>query len=360
MSATSLRLLLPELLWLEPEHFEQAKTISRQSSGEPQQWQAYLNALAQAAFTDWLQEKLPSCEVHSAKSTVENTTDSTGPSAGCLVVNGFKLRLIATEHVLGDEVALPKSAVDLPNAAAHCYAVVEVLEDQEQAEIRGFVRYDKLIEQLQQLAESPSAEYRLPLSFLDEEIGHLIGYVQHSHPSLIPLPAIATQSATVTAAPAPTSEFLSGGAELTTRLSQWLQGTLTEGWQTLDRLINPEASLIWSSRATTSSSAEARGGKLINLGMEIGRHPIALMMTVVPQDEKVSINVQALPTGEDLFLPPGLKIALVSTSGKVLQEVAAREQDNYIQLRSFKGRAGTRFSIEVTLDDVKVSEVFEL
>ena len=351
MNTTSLRLLLPEPLWLEPEHFEQANAASCQFGSEPQQWQAYLNTLGRLSFADWLQEKLPDARIRPINSAVV--------AASYFNVDGFKLCLIATEHVLDDAIALPKTVIDQPANAAHCYVALEVLEDQEQAEIRGFIRYDELTEKLQQLAPSQSSEYRLPLSFLDAEINHLMGYVQHSHPSLIPLPTLATQPAEV-ATSSPMTELMAEGAELTTRLSQWLQGTLTEGWQTLDRLINPEANLAWSSRSGDAETSEIRGGKLVNLGMQLDRHPIALLVTVVPENEKVNVNIQALPTGEDLFLPPGLKVALVSSTDKVLQEVVSRERDNYIQLRSFKGRAGIHFRIEVTLDDVKVSEAFEL
>jgi hypothetical protein len=35
-------------------------------------------------------------------------------------------------------------------------------------------------------------------------------------------------------------------------------------------------------------------------------------------------------------------------------------QDNYIQLQSFKGEPGKRFSIEVTLSDTRLREYFEL
>ena len=48
--STDFRLLLPEVIWLEPEHFQQATKISSQRSNEPQQWQTYLNILARSGF----------------------------------------------------------------------------------------------------------------------------------------------------------------------------------------------------------------------------------------------------------------------------------------------------------------------
>jgi hypothetical protein len=66
------------------------------------------------------------------------------------------------------------------------------------------------------------------------------------------------------------------------------------------------------------------------------------------------------PTGGERHLPANLKLTLRSKAGKTLQEVISRGQDNYIQLKSFKGKLGTRFSIEVSMGDVKVREDFEL
>ena len=96
MNTTSLRLSLSESLWLEPEHYEQAREqtshISSLLSDESQRWQAYLNALAQIPFIAWLQEKLPD--------GVVQPIASESPEFSYLSVCGFRLCLIATEHVL--------------------------------------------------------------------------------------------------------------------------------------------------------------------------------------------------------------------------------------------------------------------
>jgi hypothetical protein len=143
-----------------------------------------------------------------------------------------------------------------------------------------------------------------------------------------------------------------------TRLSQWLQGVLEEGWQTIDTLVNPEASLALSIR---QGAAGAKGGKLINLGMQLGGETVALLVTVVPDaEEKLNIGIQVLPAGGAAVLPSQLTLTLLSGSDKSLQSVQSRGQDNYIQLKSFKGKPGTRFSIEVSLNGTNVKEDFEL
>jgi Protein of unknown function (DUF1822) len=352
-STTSLRLLLPETLWLEPEHFERAKEISdakhfslrgNRLQDEPQQWQAYLNALAMLAFATWLQERLPgNYSVQQGSTKFMNVS--------YLTVGEFKLCLIATEHVLDEIVRIPRRAIEQPNLAAHLYVVLEVLEDQEQVVVRGFLRYDELTTQANPVGSLQPDEFcLLPLSTLDAEINHLMVYVQHLEPSVIAIPTALAQSTKIPS--------LGDSGTTRTRLSQWLQGVLEEGWQTIETLINPEANLAWSTRQTALG---AKGGKLINFGMQLGDQAIVLLVTVTPESEaKIGVNVQVLPAQGAQVLPVQLKLTLLSNVDKILQEVQSREQDNYIQLKPFKGKSGTGFSIEVSLNNVRVREAFEL
>ena len=347
MNAAYLRLLFSETLWLEPAHYNQAKAVGTSTAlpkednarDELKHWKSYISALVCPAFKGWIEDKLPNARIQAVSN---ECTD-----AGYLNVDGFRLCVLTLEHVLDEVVRLPKDIVEKPELVAHYYVVVEVLEDQQEAVIRGCARHDELIIQLKKVVSPLSAlpfpdEYLLPLSFLDTEINHLLGYIQHLHPSEILLP----------------QAFVLPPLKTTvTCLSHWLETTLTEGWQTLDRLVNLEASLAWSTR---HYGTVIKGGKLINLGMQLGAHPIALLITVTPEAEKIGVNVQILPAGEDSTLPPALTVILRSSTNKILQEVMARSQDSYIQLRPFRGRPGIRFTLEVLLNDVTVSEAFEL
>ena len=145
LSPTNLRLLLPETLWLEPEHFEQARE-SNLLNDEKQQWQAYLNALATLAFAAWLEERLPDYSPQQISNGVADIS--------YLKIDGFKLCLIATEHVLDEVVSIPRIALEQTDLIAHFYVVLEVLEDQEQVVIRGFLRYDELMAQFNRIISS--------------------------------------------------------------------------------------------------------------------------------------------------------------------------------------------------------------
>jgi hypothetical protein len=342
-NSTDFRFLLPEIIWLEPEHFEQAKEISDLVNGEALQWQTHLNALALLGFEKWLNDRIPEQAVY---------RDATGIVNVCYLKFGeFKLCLIASEGLLDEVINVPQDAIASPELAAHFYVVLEVLEEQGQVIIKGFLRYDQVVnyrsrDNLQLLRDGC---YKLPLSALDTEPNHLLFYCRFLEPTAIPLCGSAERSAM------PSLRYLK---ETRTKLSQWLQGVFNEGWLAIDALVNPQANLALSTR---NIQVSVKGGKLIDLGMQLGSQTAALLVDVTEETEnKLGVLVQLHPTGREKYLPPNLKLTLLSKAGKKLQEVQSRGQDNYIQLQSFKGEPGKRFSIEVTLSDTRLREYFEL
>lgn len=332
-NSTDFRFLLPEIIWLEPEHFDQAKEISDLVNGEAQGWQTHLNALALLGFEKWLNDRIPEQAVY---------RNATGVVNVCyLKIGEFKVCLIASEALLDEVVNVPQDAIARPELAAHFYVVLEVLEEQGQVIIKGFLRYDQVVnyrsrDNLQILRDGC---YKLPLSAFDTEPNHLLFYCRFLEPTAIPLCGSAM----------PSLRYLK---ETRTKLNQWLQGVFNEGWLGIDALVNPQANLALSTR---NIQASVKGGKLIDLGMQLGSPPAALLVNVTEETEnKLGVLVQLHPTGGEKYLPPNLKLTLLSKAGKKLQEVQSRGQDNYIQLQPFRGEPGKRFSIEVSLSDATI------
>jgi hypothetical protein len=352
INSTDFRLSLPKVIYLEPEHFELSREMSDKVTDEAQHWQTYLNGLALLGLEEWLRERIPDKPVN---------RDTNGSEAvGYLKVGEFKLCPLATENLLDDVVNIPQNAIEQPLRVAHFYVVLEVDEEQSQVIVRAFVRYDQLVDYLRRANSQLLADgcYQLPLSLFDAEPNHLLFYCRKLESTAIPLPVAATEGSVMPFL-AQASEKLPGYIqESRTKLTQWLQGIFDEAWQAIDALISPEANLALSTRNTESG---AKRGKLIDLGMRLGSYTVALLVTITQDtQEKLSISIQLQPTGGERYLPPNLKLTLLSKAGKTLQEVASRSQDNYIQLLPFKGEPGKRFSIEVSLLDVSVREDFEL
>ena len=343
VNLTDARLLLPEVIWMEPEYFERAKQISDRVKSESRQWQTYLSALAVQSFEQWLSDRLPNQRVE---------RDEIG-TVSYLKIGEFKLCIIAVEHCLDEVVSVPQDAFDSSTQTSDFYAVLEVLEEEEQVIIRGFLHCDQ-INYYWSLLNLPALEdgcYQLPLSLFDAEPHHLLLYCRYLAPVAVNLPVVL--------AAAKVEADLSGYLnETRTKLTQWLQGIFDETWFSIDALLDHEVNFFFNTR---SIDLGLKKGKLIDLQMQMGSQNLALLVSIAREEQaQLGVSIQLHPTRGNKYLPPNLKLILLSKAGNNLQEVTSRSHDNYIQLKSFKGEAGKYFSIEVSLDDVSIREDFEL
>ncbi|MGD1912686.1 MAG: DUF1822 family protein [Rivularia sp. (in: cyanobacteria)] len=345
LNSKDFRLLLPEVIWLEPENLLLAKRItSGASSSNPRDsWQTYLNTLGMLAFEQWLHSHLPSRLV-----TRDTTFIETG---GNLNAGEFKCCTIATEHLLDETVRIPQNVVEQPEMTAHFYVVLEVSEEEQEVTIRGFLSYNQLIEMRDNL-KLPIRDgcFQIPLSLFDIEPNHLLFYNHYLQPSEFPLPQVESQVVSVNP-----SEIVNSTR---TKLSEWLQGLVDVGWQAIDSLSSPELNLAFSTRNIAEGTKRA---KIIDLGIQLGHQKVALLVNVLPENQdKINVLIQLYPTNREKFISENIQLLLLSKGGKKLQEVNSRLQDNFIQLKPFKGEPGKQFSIQINCEELTVNENFEL
>ena len=151
-------------------------------------------------------------------------------------------------------------------------------------------------------------------------------------------------------------------------LGEWLTNVFETSWQAIEdifaaeRLVFRDATAFRKGgRNSLFADAEIVRAKLINLGIQLGNKPIALVMAVSQErDSKINILAQLHPAGCDRFLPTHIKLVLLSESGESLQEVQSRGMDLWIQLRQFRVQPGTNFSLQVILDDISIMEAFTI
>jgi hypothetical protein len=143
-------------------------------------------------------------------------------------------------------------------------------------------------------------------------------------------------------------------------LSQWLQNRFELGWQALEALLGISENLAFSFRSASAlreGKASVKGAKLIDLGLQLGSQAVVLLMAITQETEQeVGIQVQLHP--REAYLPPSLRLILLSESGETLQEVQSRRYDNYIQLKCFQGLPGESFNIQVAFGEISVTETF--
>lgn len=192
--------LSPETIELEPDSMDQAVQLSGQLVNEARQWQTYLNALALFGFEQWLRERAVQKPMHLQSCSVRQPQYANVLETVCnLRVGEFKLCLITLGSSTDEVVQLSRAVVDLPEFTAHFYVVLEVLEEQEQVNVWGFLRHDQLIEHLQSanLAAAPDWTYHLPLSWFEPNPDLLLLYLSCLDPAAISLPLIPDRLATL-------------------------------------------------------------------------------------------------------------------------------------------------------------------
>ncbi|QSJ17351.1 DUF1822 family protein [Nostoc sp. UHCC 0702] len=150
-------------------------------------------------------------------------------------------------------------------------------------------------------------------------------------------------------------------------LSQWFTNQCQAGWQTVESLLNSlEARPAYAFRSpvtfeeTLDNQAQTitRRAKLIDLGIKIAGQPVMLVVEISPEaNQQTSIRLQLHATGNQIYLPTGVKLTVLDGSAAVFLEAQARSADNYIQLQ-FKGETQEQFSVQVSLDDMSITENF--
>lgn len=145
------------------------------------------------------------------------------------------------------------------------------------------------------------------------------------------------------------------------QLSQWLENMFEAGWQSIETILGSEQQNLAFSFRSNSNSIESsiKRAKLIDLGLQLENQSLALLLAITPETEqKVGILVQVHPMEGETYLPPNLKLSMLSESGEILQEVVSRSVDNYIQLKRFRGLPGEVFAIQLTFGEASVTEDF--
>jgi len=148
--------------------------------------------------------------------------------------------------------------------------------------------------------------------------------------------------------------------EARVNLRQWFQNHFEAGWQSLEALLGRDQdNLALGLRSTSQLGDSVKGAKLVDLSLQLGSQSVALLVAITQEAEgKVGILVQMHPMGGQTYLPPNLRLSLLSESEEVFQEVQSRSQDNYIQLKRFRGLPGEYFNVQVALGDAQRTETF--
>jgi hypothetical protein len=179
---------------LSAEQVNRALEISEPIVNSRRRWQTYLNALALIGFEQWLEEWASDLAVADSNCSVyQPEYANLFEGVANLQVGQFKLCLIISSGLSDTVVSVSRAVIDLPQFVPHFYVWMEVLEEQMQVRVCGYLRHDQLVHQQQVKAAAISSEwaYLLPLDWFILSPNVLLLELHHLEATKIPLPSAA-------------------------------------------------------------------------------------------------------------------------------------------------------------------------
>jgi hypothetical protein len=407
----------PEQIWLKlsDELQEKAWQRAQHHSNATSRCNAYLNDLCLNMFVPWLEAWLEEEQLPEESSTFQSASISIFQESSLQsiweIVNGsvinfgkIRLALIPNEGADLEEFCISQEWVDIPSWRADYYLAIQVnLDNSGDSWIRvwGYVNYQKL--KKKGIYDESDRAYYISQQHLAQDLTLMLlepEPVFSRDTQVESIPSLSKETANRLLEKIGNSsvyfhrlavKFEEWGALLANEqwrqelyerrlgqfvtaaipsqtsinLGQWLQEVFEAGWQSIETFLNTESgNLAFSFRQGRPSVTEVRkvfveGIKLIDLGMELENQSVALLVGLVTEaEQRVGIRVQLYPAGGQTYLPPDIKLALLSPSGAILQEYQARAQDNLIQLKRFTCPMGKSFSIQVAHQDFSIKENF--
>ncbi|HBB32716.1 MAG TPA: hypothetical protein DDZ80_22080 [Cyanobacteria bacterium UBA8803] len=360
-----------------------AQQFAAQQPNSQKAQQVYLNTLAVLAVHDYLQ--LIEIETDLRQSDSWNPVVRMCADIADLQVRGLG-KLECRPLLVQNQDLTPPSPPNLGGTqscnapAATCsippevwderigYVVVEIDADTKQATLLGFAKTAGNGELSLSELESVDAllEHLASLDRRQRQLTVLTQWLENDF-----APEWEEVESLVSSAPANVAGDRTSVSPL--NLGQWFANIFDAGWQAVEDLFGTENNPQFEFRGSRGlrkagpglrrlfPEADVMRAKLVDLGMQLGTKPIALIMALTQErDRKIKILVQVHPATGDRYLPSQLKLSLLSEGSETLQEVQSRGSDLWIQLREFRVVPGTDFSLKLALDDVSIIEEFTL
>ena len=382
------------LLEITPEIQSQIWQQSQVYATPSSRWCAYINKICLDVFLDWLKtEYFLAASVWYSSPGIPAYWEFFNGTA--ILLGDKRVVLIPSEAIDNSELEVPQEWVDIPGWTADYYLAAQVKPDGEWVRIWGYTSYTEL--KSQGYYDPVDRTYCIDAEHLTKDLNAFwITYQfcadQEFKAALPPLPELSKTQAenlqerlgdvSVTfprlevpfetwAALLENEQWRQGlyqqrqqrqrslSSQAQVNLSYWLQHIYDNSWQAIDTIFNSSpSSLAFNFRSSASlNNTSIKRAKVIDLQAE-GDQKLALIVGLTPEaNQKVNIRVELHPLGNK-YLPNDIKLVLLSSEEEIIQEVQARSQDNYVQLKLFEGEVGEHFSVRVILDNYQLTENF--
>ncbi|MEO1619891.1 MAG: DUF1822 family protein [Cyanobacteria bacterium J06632_3] len=374
-------------------------------------WQIYLHQIGSDSLIRWLQSELqvsvklwPEDEPFDIWQVVEGLAltweQASGPQ---------RLVVVLSEAIEAAELRVPQEWVDIPGWAGDYYLAAFVDVDEQHLALWGYATYEQIKERGTYQADDRT--YSLKDTELVEDFS-VFWVAQQLLQSSVPvainrrssLAAISTVTVSsvqsenllqrLANSPDPRLEIpfeqwsalisnptwrkqLFQERQSTVRvgalqqglvdLGQWINQQFGQGWQSIDQLLVQTPALQF--RSVAMGDALAVRGKSFSLATAAGSVNVVMVVTLsIEADNRRNVRIALYPENrypENRYpenrtvLPAAIELALmISGSVEPVHVVRSGEQDNYIQLPSFRCPPGRQFQVRVTFEDGSVQSEF--
>ncbi len=359
---------------------------NNRSSSAPAWWNTYLNQVCLQTVSPWLEAEFEA-QSEFDRSDLQNCWQLVNGTA--LNFGSHRVILIPDKTIDTDEFRVPQEWIDLPSWAGDYYLAVQVSPDDASILIWGYATHHQL--KTQGSYDADDRTYSLDAQALIRDFA-VLNVTREICPQAVTRAEIALLPTLSTAQAEQLVQRLANPAVLLPRLeipfqlwgalleepqrrqqlgqlrlgqssvrttivqlSQWVQNTVDQGWQTLESLLGNQSGLAYQFRQTAELSPAIQRIKVL----EFAEQTFWLFVALEPEgNDRFSIRVQLRSAEPDAILPSGVTLAMISSFGDVVQSVTARDRDNGIQLRRFRCATGTQFSLEISVESNSLIEEF--
>ncbi len=264
LSATGIDLL--------PEQIDRAIQLSQQvaiaapiDESQDIEWQSYLNALALFGVEQWLEEWAPELALNTSQcSLFQPNIHQYHNAVTHIQVGRFDLCLIVTIDRYHPTIAIPKIIFNTTSQAAQFYVLVEILEEQMQAMVYGYLPHKQMLLQCDRLGSRSVNEndYAIPLNGFNLEPTDLLLNLR----CLAPVMALVT-SPIVPQILAPQPPIL--GEPERVNVAVWLGDRLDEAALALSWVLMPAFAMAGGLRFPLRETLPTIGNLFTNLEIAI-------------------------------------------------------------------------------------------
>ncbi|MEM6453437.1 MAG: DUF1822 family protein [Cyanobacteria bacterium P01_D01_bin.105] len=322
------------------------------------------NILAVCAVNAYLQ--MMEIETDVAASDSWNPMMQTMADVADLVLPGVLLNAVSDDHPPDDHsgIASLSCRAMLPEDET-CYVPPEDWHSR-----AGYVAVviDKAANQATLLGFTPTVDE----ATVDDEDRVVIAQFSPIETLLDHIHTLTTTTTSVSQTAPLTADIQTAVTDATTRISEWFEGSLTNGWQAIEELINPpqmgfafrSSNTARSTDSSTSNSTSSNISRAKAITLEGASLDQPILVALIIQLSQVSpacsdIILQVRPLGNEPCLPQGISLSIFDDGNNLVRNATSRAIDNYIQLQVV-GEPGESFSIQLRKEETTFEETFEI